>query len=265
MGVIKNIFKNTFKTRESYYIVAILVIGSIFLLKYNIDINNKEKENIILKKEIISKDKLVKIGEGKYSKLVNYYNSNSDLLNQLKKENKLLYDTIKARGEKPLSNTGFSIGFKPKDTITEISVISDTVFKFSSYYPKEENYFIKYDGNVNTKTKLIKENWSFNKMKISVVLTEKENGLWDTYIDAPEFANISDVKINSLPPKEFTPKTDRPKTFGLYGGGGIRTNLDNIGSKSLVLKGGLSVKDKIIITGDFGTDKTVGAGILIKL
>ena len=52
-------------------------------------------ETTALKKSIIASDKLTKEAEGQYAKLVDYYKTEKDLINDIKENNIELYKTIK--------------------------------------------------------------------------------------------------------------------------------------------------------------------------
>ena len=54
-----------------------------------------------LKKSIIMNDSLTKEADGRYAKLVNYYNTEKDLKEQLKDSNKDLYNVIKKEPDSP--------------------------------------------------------------------------------------------------------------------------------------------------------------------
>jgi len=228
-------------------------------------IEYKDRENIILKKELISRDTLLKISEGKYRKMVNYYSTKKELDKQVKDNSPEIYNHIKDNKERILSNTNIDFTFKPKQ---ETNIISkkDSIYKFSSFYPARENSFVQYDGELNTNNNKLSEKWSFSNIKLNVVLTQKEDGLWNTYLDAPEFIKVSSLTVNSLPPKEYITKEDKVKAFNFYGGLGVRSDLAKLTSvnKNLTLNGAITFKNKIMLQADFGTDKKVSTGILIK-
>ncbi len=248
--------------------VAVILFAGYFIFKYFALRNETTKTITMLQQEIIAKDTTIFLIKGKYSKLVNTFATTLQLKNQAEANYKILSDTIKKRNEKILSITSADIKFNDKHGTTTALIPQtkgDTTFTFTSYYPDKIKYLAKFTGNVNTNTKTVGENWDFQKFQLGLILTQRKDGLWDYYIDAPEYAVVSNVKINSLPPTTYAPAAAN-KIFGLYGGFGIRTGINNLGGTNhLVIKGGVSFKDKFILTGDAATDKTVGLGFLIKL
>ena len=86
--------KNNFNT-----ILLIILIIIILLLSWRIGNIKNDNQNLVddLKKSIIMNDSLVKEAEGRYSKLVNYYNTEKDLKEQLKESNKDLYNIVKKK------------------------------------------------------------------------------------------------------------------------------------------------------------------------
>jgi uncharacterized membrane-anchored protein YhcB (DUF1043 family) len=249
-----------------------LILLALFIYFKFVSLQNNSANTVSkLQKEILSKDSTIKLTDGKYSKLVDNFKTVSELKNQVQTENKVLYDSIKKRNEKLLSMTSSFEQFKnKKGTFTKLiptTTDSDTTFTFSSFYPKQENYMAKFTGNINTKTKTVGEIWEFQKMKLGLILTQKDDGLWDYYVDAPDYAIISNVKVNSLPAKDYLPNEDKIKIFGLWAGLGLRTDVSNLGTinnKNLVLKAGVSIKDKFVLIGDASTDKTIGLGFMVK-
>lgn len=250
------------KYKNLYIAFILFIISTIVLYKYTA----KEKEITKMKKYIIESDVQKKIADGKYSKLVNTYANQKDLNNQLRKENQILYDTIKLKGERILSITNTEITFKGKISKgTPLVKVSDSTFNFTSYYPEKKDYFIKYDGKVNTVSKTVDEKWSFTKFKLDIILTERKDGIWDSYIDAPKFVEVSNIKINSLPPIKYSsPQTRRVNPLNIYGGTGYITDLTKTKGGEIYLQGGVGFKGKIIILGQVTTNKTAGVGLLYK-
>ena len=254
----------TFINKYKVYVIVLIVgIGiAIFFINYGISYNNLKNQNTLLQKEIIAKDSLIKLGAGKASKLDNTFATPGQLSDLQKAQDKALFDTINKRNERILSLSNLVLSLQNKKEVTPVVLNPDS---FTSYYPKKDSAFIQYDGNLNTKTKVLSDSWKFNPLKVNVTLTERKDGLWDTYLDAPSFINVNSIKVNSLPAEKYIPKAEQPKLFVLYGGLGVRGNPDPlITNKALLLKGALSIKDKVLIEGDYGTDNKIGLGILVK-
>lgn len=249
---------------RSFFLIFLFCASIIFYMSRKVI--EKESENIKLKMEIILKDSLTQVGEGKYRKMVNYYDGKVKLLERVRKNNPEIYREIIKNNEKILSNTNLDFTFKPKES-SRVLTKKDSIFEFSSYYPKKENSFIKFNGTLNTNSNILNEKWTFNNIKLDIILTEKENGLWNTYLDGPDFVVVNSMSINSLPPKEYVPVKDKVKFLNFYGGVGIRTGVDNIASldgKDLTINGAMMIKNKVILELNMGTDKKVGTAILFK-
>lgn len=256
-----------FLSKYKNYIIWIVVIGVIafFALKIYSSFNKVNEENTLLKKEILAKDTLDQIAPGKASKLDNTFATAGDLNTQQKTQDASLLDTIKKRNETILSLSNIVLSMQNQKQITPVIENKDSTYSFTSYYPKKDSAFIQYDGNLNTKTKQLNDTWSFNPLKVNVTLTQRKDGLWDTYLDAPTFVKIDSIKVNSLPPAKYVPTAQQQKLFVLYGGLGVRGNTNSdMTNKSLLLKGAVSIKDKVLIEADYGTDNKVGAGVLVK-
>lgn len=261
-----NLGENTQKTIRGIVYVVIMLAAGFFIFKYFALKRETTSQITLLQNEIIQKDTTIKIYQGKYSKLVNDLNSANQLKTEAQKNYKLIYDTLTKRNEQILSITSANIKFISKTGTTDIKpTTKKDSFYFVSYYPNPTNYMARFTGNLNMETMKITENWDFQKFKLGLILTQRKDGLWDYYVDAPEYAEVSNVTVNSLPPTAYNPVTN--KLFGLWGGLGLRTSINNFGSinnKNLVFKGGLSIKNNTIFMGDVSTDKTVGIGFLVK-
>ncbi len=258
---------NFIKKNWKYIIGGIIALAAIYLLfiKPNLELKALEKQNETLKKEVLAKDTLQKLADGKYSKLVNTFNSTNDLNKILKTELSVIYDSIKNRKEKVLSINQNNITFKPKTNTVIVYVNKDSTYSFTSFYPQKDKYFIKYNGTLDTKSKTVTDDWSFTNFNLNVVMTQRKDGLWDSYLDGPEFLKVNSIKVNSLPAKDYIPTAEKQKLFVLYGGLGIRGNTDlNVNNKDLLIKGALTIKNKYMIQADYGTDKKVGVGVLVN-
>lgn len=248
----------------------ILCVGVLVLFKI-FTYNDIAAENSALKLEILKKDSLIQHGEGEYSKLVNYYSTKTILNNQVKESSPNLFNVIKDNKETILSNTSANLTFKPKSgtvVIKDENIQKDSIFSFSSFYPSKEKAFIKYDASVNPSQKTVDEKWTFNELKINVILTEKENGLWNTYLDAPEYVTVNNITVNSLPPTAYSSQTIKNPLIKFYIGAGARSNTQNIKDYTKLTPTAnaiMSIADKVLLEGNIGTDKQIGAALLIKL
>jgi uncharacterized membrane-anchored protein YhcB (DUF1043 family) len=163
--------------------ILLCIILMLFLKNCQIQ-NGADKEIDNLKKSIIASDKLTKEADGRYSKLVDYYASNGDLMKDLKKSNRDLYKTIKNQDERLLSITSSIITLDRKvvQGFAQTDPVDTNKLNLSLKYPDEKDPFIYWDGWVNKNTAAYKGTFSFGKLPIQVVLTEEARGLWKSRI-----------------------------------------------------------------------------------
>lgn len=253
----------TMKNLKIALAVALVVVSVWVYISNTKQIKELTTDKEKLEKEILEKDTMIVYGKGVYSKLVNQFNTSKNLNDVLKRENKNLFEQIQKNKERILSNTGFTVSMKPKETLSynvKILVkendngLKDSTFNYTAKYPTDVNPFIEYEGNVDYKNKLVRSKWNFNPAKVNVVLTEKENGMWNTYVDAPEYFQIGDLTVNSLPKAEIVKVKE--KKVSLYGGAGYMRMGDNsrpsvnvgVGTKKWLLTGGYAGKNAHNIT-----------------
>lgn len=214
--------------------VAALVGVVIFLAwrtsKVQNDFIDKTDE---LKKSIINSDKILKEADGRYSKLVNYYNTEKSLMKQLKDENSDLYSTIKKQDERLLSISSAIITLDKKvvEGFGQEDPVDTNKINLSLKYPNEKEPFVFWDGWVNKNTAAYKGTFSFGRLPIQVVLTEESRGLWKSRIVGPDWLKVDSMQINSIPPVEYVPTIEK-KVQWLVGGSylyGLNTKLSGIG------------------------------------
>lgn len=253
--------KEFYTKHKDIILLIITIIAIVFSIGMLFDNNTLVDKNELLEKELIKSDTLKKVAEGKYAKLVNTYSNKQELEDELKEKNNTILQLIKKNKERVLSKTDVHLTFKNKKDTSSIVKTSDSTFNFKSYYPNKDSSFINYIGNVNIHDKIVNGEWVFSELKINLILTQRQDGLWNNYFDGPSFIKLNNMTINSLPAKKYIiPVKD--KLFNIYGGLGYRTNFDK---SNIILKGGIGIKNKVIFEADAGTDKTIGGGILIKL
>jgi hypothetical protein len=201
-------------------VIGILVAVVIFLAwktsSVQDDFLNKTEE---LKKSIIKSDKLLKESEGRYAKLVDYYKTEKELLSQIKKENKSLYNTIKEQDERLLSITNAIVTLDKKvvEGFGQEDPVDTNKINLSLKYPSDKDPFVFWDGWVNKNTAAYKGTFSFGKLPIQVVLTEESRGLWKSRVVGPEWLRVDSLQITSIPPEDYAP-TEEKKIQWLVGG-----------------------------------------------
>lgn len=254
--------------REKYYIIFILLlIGFIVFLGWNLTYIKKSNIRIEdeLKKSIIKNDSLIKEAEGQYSKLVNYYNNERQLKNELKKINESLYKIINKQNERILSLTQAVITLKGEinEGLGKINSIDTNLIDLELKYPQSDKKpFITWIGKINRITTKYYGEWSFNKMPLNIILTEEKRGLWKTRIVGPEWLIIDSLVINSLPIEEYNPIKQSNIQF-LIGGGYIKS-LSLNGTDAASFGIGISLFNNHNIILNATTNKELGINYYFK-
>jgi hypothetical protein len=210
-----------------------LLIGILLLLliwlAWRLEVFRKDSftQNDELKKSIIAADSLVKEADGRYAKLVNYYNSEKTLKRELQKSNSELYKIIKKQDERVLSLTStiISLNSKIDEGFGKINPLDSNQIELALRYPSKEDPFIKWDGNLDRISAKYFGEWTFGKLPLQIILTEEKRGLWKHRLVGPEWLTVDSLRIESLPPDQYTPTVDRKIQFLL--GGGYYTSLVN--------------------------------------
>jgi len=247
--------------KDRFYKIAlgIMIIVVIFLSwKVGSSNNGNDKELIALRKSIIANDSLTKEKDGQYAKLVDYYNSEKDLKNELKQTNEELFKTIKKQNERLLSLTNVVItlqdmvseGFGKEDPLDTNQI------NLTLKYPEDNDPFITWDGSINKNTAHYRGEWSFGKLPLQIVLTEESRGLWKTRVIGPEWFKLDSLTINSLPPEKYTEVIPRKLQFLL--GGSYTKPLTPNGSNAIGFGGGINLFDKHNIIINANTNKEIG-------
>lgn len=166
----------------------------------------------------MKKDTLEKINEGLYRKIISDTMTKQQLMELIKQKTPEVYLQIKDSKSKPVSSTNIQI--KPTEKKTEVSIhAKDSIVELVSKYPDNKDPFIKHTLNVVKhvdKYSIQNAKWEFSELPIDLVVTEERNGIYKTYINGPEWLQVTNVKVNSLPIK-----TTKQNNFGVIVGGGL--------------------------------------------
>jgi hypothetical protein len=253
-------FKVT-QNRVLYGIIIVLIlwlIGSDWINKRN---QSKMMEQLQEQnKSIVEMDKTTKEKDGQYAKLVYYFDSQKDLMNQLKESNDDLAKTVKKQDERILMLTNTVISMESKMSSGDLAQNEEdsTIFDMSLKYPNSEESFINWDGSIFTKTKTYQGEWTFGSLPLQVVLTETDRGLWKSRLIGPDWLLVDSIQVNSLPPQDFS-NLPKPSNWGIYLGGGYVRNFNTNATTTDGLSIGTGVRFKnhnVIINGT--TNGTVG-------
>jgi hypothetical protein len=247
-----NLYKGTF----------VILIIIILAFVWNIHTNISEYSDSIdsLKQSIINSDSLVKEADGRYAKLVNYYNDESELKEQLKNSNLDLYKIIKRQEERILSLTTIVVTLKNEiNKGTGVKDPADTnKIKFSLKYPNDISPFINWNGSIDRTSAFYSGEWSFGKLPINISLTEDTRGIWKSRIIGPSWLIVDSVNINSLPPAEYVDKEQKKIQFVL--GANYLKSLANTKSNSVGIAAGMCLYNQHSILVHATTDKQIGVG-----
>lgn len=173
-------------------IAALLIIAAIFYLRKEQEKTKRFETEQELRVTKIRHDSIVKITGGYYQKLV------ADTLTKIQLK-RLTSQVIDLKEREPVSITTIEAG--PKNLAKEVDKIElkeDSLF-VEDYYPNKIKPFLKYTNNISLKTKLGKSNFKFSTIKITQVVTKKENGLYQIDFISPDFIDVRSIDIQSEP------------------------------------------------------------------
>lgn len=188
----------------------------VLLLAFSCDRIKREKElkslKELYKKEVLKNDSLVKVNETQYRKLI------ADTLTISQLNNKIKQLNIKLK-EKPKVIT--EIEYVPKEVEKEVEVvrvIGDTV-QIEDYYPNKKEYFVKYENEVSIKDKKGVAKFSFQPLKITSVISERKDGIFQIDFKTPEWLEVQSIDIQSTPIESI-----KQNNFGFLLGAGMERN-----------------------------------------
>jgi hypothetical protein len=230
-----------------YLIIIILILLGGFIGKNWYD-NQLEKTNTAYKLEVLKSDSLTKVSETQSTKLVNDTNTIKDLREKI--------DSLGIKlKEKPKIVT--EIVYVPKEIdkpVDDIDIVGDSL-TVRDTYPDSIKPFIRYFNKISLETKKGISEWRFEPIEMSLVLSQREDGIWKYDIKAPLFINITDLEINATPLD-----TPDPDNFGWIIGGGLGTELLNQNGYAR-FEGGIRWKKLYF---DIGLNTNVSADAVIK-
>jgi hypothetical protein len=244
------------KNNVLYGLIVVLILLLLGSAWYNRRQQNKLLEQIQEgNRMILDMDQLTKEGDGQYTKLVNYFNTQKDLNNQLKEQNKELFNLIKKQNERlvMINNTIISLESRVSEGFGKINEKDTNLIDIELIYPSKEDWFISWNGSVNKQNAFYNGKWEFGELPLQIILTETERGMWRSRLVGPDWLKVNSMEVNSLP----IPIQEKPSNFGFILGGGYINSFDPNGSNGLSVGGGLRFKDhNLIINGT--TNREVG-------
>lgn len=227
-----------------YKVIALCLILIIIFMSWKI--YNIQATSITqldeLKKSIIASDSLTKEANGQYAKLVDYYKTESDLINDLKSNNKKLYHTIKKQEERLLSITSavISLDRKVSEGFAQTDPLDTNKLNLSLRYPTKNDPFVFWDGWINKNTSAYKGEFSFSKLPIKIILTEETRGIWKSRLVGPDWLTVDSLSILSIPPAEYS--QIKHKNIQWLVGGSYYRGL-NLGNNGIGVNLGLNLFD----------------------
>ena len=192
--------RNRIKDTILYTLIVILILFLIFGA-WKSHAERKRLEEIIQEgnKMIVQLDKTTKEGDGQYTKLVNYFNTEKDLNKDLKEQNKELYKLIKEQDEKLLilNNSIISLRGQLDEGFGSINEEDTNKIDIKLNYPNDEDNFITWDGFVNRENAFYKGEWKFGELPLQIIMTETNRGLWKSRLVGPKWLKVDSIEVNS--------------------------------------------------------------------
>jgi uncharacterized membrane-anchored protein YhcB (DUF1043 family) len=233
-------------------------------------IKNKMEQDALIKEinsgneTIVEMDKVKKEKDGQYAKLVDYFETQKSLNDDLKDSNKELYKQLKKNDEKLLQITNIVATFEGKLEQGKLEHINDSTFKMDIFYPTKDKWFINWKGNILTKSKSYDGKWIFGDLKLQAVLTETKRGIWNARLIGPDFLKIDSMEIKSLPPEDYVKDENKDRKLEFLVGGGYRKSFNPSGSNAVTIGAAVQWKNRSMLLVDAGTDNSVGLKYLYK-
>ena len=202
--------------KHNFLIFAVFValVSTLFLHK---GCSNKEEEidkERIYKQRILEQDSLRKIDSLNYERLVNDLYNERELKEDLRRENQQLYENLEKEKKKVVSYTKIVGKLKGK---TSVIYIKPEERLFHDYYPNSKEWFVHYFGEIYNDS--IIGHFEFQPLRLDLVITEKEKGLFQANLNAPSWLEITSLKVNTLPLTYDYEKARVDNFDWLYGGG----------------------------------------------
>lgn len=205
------------------------------------------KAHTELRTEKIKNDSLKRVTETQYNKLV------ADTLKQ--RELNKIVDSLKIKLDakpKVIIKTVF-VPQEAESPVDSVTTEGD-IIKLVDHYPQKENYFVKYSAEVNRFTEDGIGKFSFGKLNINMVISQREDGIYQLDTQLPKWLTISGLRVQSTPLEP--PQIDN---FGWILGGSYGKDLST-DENYLRLSGGFRYKKFYVIGGASSTGQLdVGA------
>ncbi len=234
--------------------IAVIILLFLGIMQFNKCSSDKEKDKLKaeLHAQILRGDKLKKISDTQYEKLV------ADTLT--KKQLKHVVDSLGIAVKNPLIVTKIVYQQKTVEKDVDGIVVKDSVVNVEDYYPSKEKQTIKYTSKIDLKTSKGTSKFEFKPQSMDLVVSQEDNGLWKaTFKTDNEFVNINSVDVLALP---SVTKEVVTNNWGTLGGLKYNTSMSDK-SSSLEVLGGIRYK-KVNVIGSASTNKELGVGLILE-
>jgi hypothetical protein len=206
------------KTQNKHNIFIFLFFVALIavVLQYKFCTSEEQKmtaKELAYKRQLIEQDSLRKVDSVTYARLVNDMYKERELSKVLETENKELYNKLKEQEQKVMSLTKVVGKLKSQKSVIPI-VNNEGQRYFEDYYPKKENYFVRYNAQIGENK--VDGEFVFQPLHLDLVITEKQKGVYEAYLNAPSWLEISSLEVKSLP---LTSPSLRPDNFDWVFGG----------------------------------------------
>jgi hypothetical protein len=238
------------EVRQNFIFIGVIVL--IFLLIVSHCENQKLKQDLKdqisqAQRDILAADRLKKDDDGQYSKLVNFFKTQKELNEQLKKQNIELYERITNQGERLLmiNNSIISLKNKISQGDVEPDPVDSSIIKLDLKYPNSSESFINWNGKIHTKNLTYLGEWKFGKLPLQVILTETSKGMWSSKLIGPSWLLVDSMTVNSLPPDKIVKPIEYTNLGLVFGGGFFKSLTTNQGAISI--GGGIYYKNNVLV------------------
>lgn len=233
-------------------LLVLLLIGvalGAFLIGQNISEKKLEEQKQALRLEIIKNDKLTKVRDGLWTKIINDTKTKADLKNQV--------DSLGLELENPKVIIKTEFVFKEVEKPIDGIVVKDSTLEINDAYPNKEDPFAKYFATIDLTTGTGIGRFTFNPISVNLGIAQNEDGTFRLNTAVPDFINVTSIVVDALPME--LPTIDN---FGWLAGAGIGKDFRDE-SMYLTVSGGLRYKAvSILIQGT--SNQTISTGFLIE-
>lgn len=174
-----------------YIIIILLLIGGAFAGKQYYE-DKLDKRDLAYKDLVLENDVLTKVNETQYTKLVDDTKTIKDLEERVEwlgfeliKKPKVIYETI--------------IEYEPVEKPIDDVEVEDGILTINDFYPSKEDPFIEYTTKYNFELDEGISNWKLNPTNISIIISQRDDGIWKSDIKVPEYMKVGEVTINAVP------------------------------------------------------------------